>query len=83
MGRTVEHLVMNHLAERANAAGYARLLGEYLPTPKNTPVKSLLPDFGFGFDTPTAGRGESWHSLSLTSAPVQSTQVRLLTTENA
>ncbi|QIF01877.1 HAD-IIIC family phosphatase [Roseimicrobium sp. ORNL1] len=81
MGRTVEHLVMNHLAERATAAGYLRLLGEYLPTPKNTPVKALLP--GFGFDSSAAGRGESWHSLSLTSAPVQSTQVRLLTTENA
>lgn len=81
MGRTVEHLVMNCITEQATSAGYTRLLGEYLPTPKNTPVKGLLP--GFGFDTHAAGRGESWHSLGLTSAPVQSTQVRLLTTEHA
>lgn len=47
MGRTVEHFVMNRIAERARQAGYGRVLGEYLPTPKNVPVKTLLPDFGF------------------------------------
>ncbi len=80
MGRRVEHLVMNHLVERAQSAGYAELLGEYLPTQKNTPVKALLADFGFA---PLPDRGEGWHCLGLTLPPVQSTQVRLLTTENA
>ncbi|HSI62577.1 MAG TPA: HAD-IIIC family phosphatase, partial [Candidatus Saccharimonadia bacterium] len=80
MGRTVEHLVMNHLMERAQSAGYTHLLGEYLPTQKNAPVKTLLGDLGF---TPAGDRGEGWHSLGLTLPPAQSTQVRLLTTENA
>ncbi|MEZ0276969.1 MAG: methoxymalonyl-ACP biosynthesis protein FkbH, partial [Roseimicrobium sp.] len=80
MGRTVEHLVMNHLVERAQSAGYTHLLGEYLPTQKNAPVKTLLGDLGF---TPAGDRGEGWHSLGLTLPPAQSTQVRLLTTENA
>lgn len=47
MGRTVEHFVMNRIGERARQAGYERVTGEYLPTPKNVPVKTLLPDFGF------------------------------------
>lgn len=47
MSRTVEHFTLNHLANAAQTAGYAKLRAEYLPTPKNTPVKSLLPDFGF------------------------------------
>jgi FkbH-like protein len=47
MGRTVEHLVMNQIVHTARASGYLLLHGEYLPTAKNTPVKSLLADFGF------------------------------------
>jgi FkbH-like protein len=47
MGRTVEHFTLNHLAAAAFAGGYRCLRAEYLPTPKNTPVKSLLPDLTF------------------------------------
>ncbi len=47
MGRTVEHFVMNQIAAKARQASYERVLGEYLPTPKNVPVQTLLPDFGF------------------------------------
>lgn len=47
MSRTVEHWVMNSIASAARACGYETILGEYAPTAKNTPVKSLLPDFGF------------------------------------
>lgn len=55
MGRTVEHFVMNHLVRVARQAGYERLLGEYLPTSKNAPVKDLLPSLGFKESAP--GRG--------------------------
>lgn len=47
MSRTVEHFVMNAIAARASAAGYRKLIGEYLPTQKNKPVSELLPGFGF------------------------------------
>jgi FkbH-like protein len=53
MGRTVEHFVMNHIAAMARRAGYEQLLGEYLPTPKNAPVQTLLADFGFKADQTT------------------------------
>ena len=47
MSRTVEHGVMNHIAAAARALDYEMIIGEYLPTAKNKPVKSLLLDFGF------------------------------------
>lgn len=47
MGRTVEHFTLNHLAVLAKGKNYSRILAEYLPTPKNTPVSTLLPDLGF------------------------------------
>jgi FkbH-like protein len=53
MCRTVEHFVMNHLARSAQALGYEAILGECLPTPKNTPVRDLLA--GFGFERAEAG----------------------------
>ena len=74
MGRTVEHLVMNCIVHEAKAHKYEKLAAEYLPTPKNVPVKELLPSFGF---EPAKFEGEGWHSLSLTSCPPQSTQVAL------
>lgn len=56
MGRTVEHRTLNEIVQRALQAGYTRVLGEYLPTPKNTPVAKLLPDFGFSSDESATGR---------------------------
>ncbi len=63
MGRTVEHFTLNHLVGVARRMGYGAILGEYLPTAKNTPVKQLLPEFGF---TPEAG-SESRSKLTLAS----------------
>lgn len=54
MGRTVEHFVLNHLAQTAQRMGFEELVAEYLPTAKNSPVKRLLPDCGF---QPTAADG--------------------------
>lgn len=53
MGRTLEHFVMNRIAALARQAGYEAVLGEYLPTPKNVPVQTLLRDCGFSQDSPT------------------------------
>jgi predicted enzyme involved in methoxymalonyl-ACP biosynthesis len=72
MGRTVEHFVMNHLAETALAQGHKTLLGEFLPTAKNAPVKTLLPDFGFRNEDKMGAR---W-ILPLTSFTPLATQVR-------
>jgi FkbH-like protein len=57
MGRTVEHFTLNHLVEAARNLEYAKLIGEYLPTAKNVPVKTLLPDFGF---VPEQGSKARW-----------------------
>lgn len=54
LGRGVERLVFNRLVEAAREAGASELLGRYLPTPKNAPVKDLLAGFGFSRD------GEEW-----------------------
>ncbi len=47
IGRTVEHYLMNHVAAAAREAGAARLLGEFIPAPKNKLVAGLYPSFGF------------------------------------
>jgi predicted enzyme involved in methoxymalonyl-ACP biosynthesis len=57
MGRTVEHFTLNHLVNAARNAGFTKLVGEYLPTPKNVPVKTLLPEFGF---VPEPESGVRW-----------------------
>ncbi len=71
MGRTLEHFVMNHIAALARKSGYSRVLGEYLPTPKNIPVQTLLPDFGFKPDE----FSKLW-ILPLTSFTELTTQIR-------
>lgn len=72
MGRTVEHFTLNHLAARAVEQGFSRLLGEFLPTPKNAPVKLLLPDLGFINQDP---RNSCLYGLSLTSYANRDTHV--------
>jgi FkbH-like protein len=57
MGRTVEHFTLNYLVKAARRLEYARLIGEYRPTAKNVPVKTLLPDFGF---VPEQGSEARW-----------------------
>jgi FkbH-like protein len=47
IGRGVEKFMFNTLLEAALAGGAPALAAEYLPSPKNTPVKKLLPDLGF------------------------------------
>ena len=42
-----ESLLMNRLAELAVDAGYKELVGQYIPTAKNSQVAALYPGFGF------------------------------------
>ena len=45
--RGMENFTLNTMVERAKAAGYKRIVGEYLPTPKNKMVEQHYPDLGF------------------------------------
>lgn len=45
--RGVENFVLNTMVERARAAGYHRLIGEYIPTPKNRMVEHHYVSLGF------------------------------------
>ena len=45
--RGVENFTLNTMVECAKAAGYKRIIGEYLPTPKNKMVENHYPALGF------------------------------------
>ena len=53
IGRTVEHFLMNRVAEAAVALGLDHLLGEYDPTPKNQVVRGFWEAMGFQRVSPT------------------------------
>jgi predicted enzyme involved in methoxymalonyl-ACP biosynthesis len=43
----MEDFTLNIMVERAKAAGYKRIVGEYLPTAKNGMVENHYPNLGF------------------------------------
>ncbi len=45
--RGMENFTLNTMVEKAKAAGYKRIIGEYLPTPKNKMVEQHYPALGF------------------------------------
>lgn len=45
--RGMENFTLNTMVERAKAASYKRIVGEYLPTPKNKMVEEHYPGLGF------------------------------------
>jgi len=47
MGRDVEKGVWGYVASKAKVAGINKIVGKYIPTPKNKPVEMLLPSLGF------------------------------------
>lgn len=53
--RGMENFTLNIMVEKAKAAGYKKIIGEYLPTPKNKMVENHYPQLGFvaidGYDT--------------------------------
>jgi FkbH-like protein len=68
--RTVEHFLMNHIAERLRHRGVQLLTGEYLPTEKNGLVRELLPSLGF------EPIGENTYGCDLTSYPPLNTNIQ-------
>ena len=47
MGRQVERAFLAYLVEEARTLGCTKLLGEYVPTPKNSVVHELYSELGF------------------------------------
>jgi FkbH-like protein len=47
LGRGADVVTMRVLAEHAAAAGFGRLVGDYLPTDRNAPAESAFKDAGF------------------------------------
>ena len=45
--RGMENFTLNTMVEKAKGKGYKRIIGEYLPTPKNQMVKRHYPGLGF------------------------------------
>lgn len=55
IGRTLEEFTLARVVEAAQALGYRRLTGEYLPTAKNEQVAGLYDRLGFACVEETAG----------------------------
>lgn len=47
MGRGIEYALLSYGLEQAAKAGYHAVMGQYLPTAKNTPAKDFLKEAGF------------------------------------
>ena len=60
LGRRVEEAVLAHVAAAARAAGAARLVGDYLPTPKNLLVEKHYEKLGFRLIEEFGGGGTRW-----------------------
>jgi predicted enzyme involved in methoxymalonyl-ACP biosynthesis len=43
----MENFTLNTMVEKAKAAGYKKIIGEYLPTPKNKMVENHYTGLGF------------------------------------
>lgn len=67
ISRTAEEFFLNALASAAREAGVERLIGEYIPTPKNALVKDLYDRLGFE-RVEAAPSGEVRYALNLTTA---------------
>ena len=48
--RTVEHFMINKLIEIASTEGVTKIIGQYLPTQKNSVVRNLFLDIGFKYE---------------------------------
>ncbi len=53
--RGIEQTMLAYLAQQARAQGFSRLIGEFIPTAKNTPVADLYPRLGFIEDSVADG----------------------------
>ena len=53
--RGIEQTMLAYLAQQARAQGCSRLIGEFVPTAKNSPVADLYPRLGFIEDSVADG----------------------------
>jgi FkbH-like protein len=53
--RGMEQTMVGYLAKKARGLGFKRLIGEYIPTPKTTPVAEMYPKLGFTEESVTDG----------------------------
>lgn len=60
--RGMENFTLNTMVEKAKAAGYKRIIGEYLPTPKNKMVENHYTGLGF---TPVEGAVTAQYVLNV------------------
>ena len=60
--RGMENFTLNTMVEKAKAAGYKKIIGEYLPTPKNKMVEQHYNALGF---TAIEGASTSQYELNL------------------
>jgi predicted enzyme involved in methoxymalonyl-ACP biosynthesis len=75
IGRTVEELQFNLILEHAQAQGFQRLIGLYIPTPKNPLVAGLYDRLGFTRAEETADKTVRY-ALTVTGAQPVRTFVR-------
>jgi FkbH-like protein len=47
MGRNVEKAILSYIFDEAKKGGVTKIKAKYLPTPKNKPIESFLPECGF------------------------------------
>jgi len=55
--RTLEQFMFNHVLVLARTCGVKKILGEFKPTERNSPVKDLYPQLGF---VPDGADGRWW-----------------------
>ena len=60
--RGMENFTLNTMVEKAKAAGYKKIIGEYLPTPKNKMVEDHYTRLGF---TPIEGTATAQFILNV------------------
>jgi FkbH-like protein len=59
LGRQVEQATLSIIVAEATRLGIDRLVGEYIPTPKNSMVQRHYPNLGFSIDRETADGGNT------------------------
>lgn len=60
--RGMENFTLNTMVEKAKSAGYKKIIGEYLPTPKNKMVENHYTELGF---TPIEGASTAQFELNV------------------
>ncbi|MBQ3786387.1 MAG: HAD family hydrolase [Lachnospiraceae bacterium] len=71
--RGVENLALDTVVNAAKKMGCSRLVGEYIPTPKNKMVENFYPSLGFG------SLGDGKYELKLSDYEVKDFHIELIT----